>query len=310
MADEFLAELGAYLDPRHIDWPLLLGTTLRIALVLIIIRVLRVLLRGALRRLEHRLIARDHAQGTLTAESTKRAGTLAKLLFQGATVLIWVTGVLVILRELGVEIGPVLASAGIAGVALGFGAQNLVRDLIAGFFMLLENQVRVGDVVTVNGVGGLVEEVNLRTLVLRDLAGSRHFFPNGTITTLSNLTQEWSAYVFNIRVDYRADVDGAIELLRRVGSELREDPQFGPLMLADVEVFGIDTLQDSAVVIQGRLRTQPIKQWDVGREYLRRVKKAFDAQGMEIPFPQRTVHIVEPSRAPAAAPSAAVEKKQ
>ena len=307
--NEFLVALTDYLDPRNVDWPLLLGATLRIALILVLIRVLRILLRKALHRLERRLIARDHAEGNLSAESTKRAGTLVKLLFQGATVLIWVTGVLVILREVGVEIGPILASAGIAGIALGFGAQNLVRDLIAGFFMLLENQVRVGDVAVVNGTGGLVEEVNLRTLVLRDLAGSRHFFPNGTITTLSNLTQEWSAYVFDIRIDYRADVDQAIEILRRVGSEMRDDPQFGPLMLGEVEVFGLDTFQDSAVVVKGRLRTQPIKQWDVGREFLRRVKKAFESQGVDIPFPQRTVHIVETSKQPGALHPAAAERR-
>lgn len=305
--EDFLTALIDSLDPRNVDWPLFLGTTLRIVLVLVLIRVLRILLRKALRRLERRLIARDHAEGSLTAESTKRAGTLVKLLFQGATVLIWVTGMLVILREVGVQIGPILASAGIAGVALGFGAQNLVRDLIAGFFMLLENQVRVGDVAVVNGTGGLVEEVNLRTLVLRDLSGSRHFFPNGTITALSNLTQEWSAYVFDIRIDYRADVDQAIEVLRRVGSEMRDDPQFGPLMLGEVEVFGLDTFQDSAVVVKGRLRTQPIKQWDVGREFLRRVKKAFESQGVDIPFPQRTVHIVETSKQPGAMHPAAVE---
>lgn len=304
--EKFLAELAAYLDPRAIDWPTLLGGALRIALVLVLIRVSRQLLRSALRRLEQRLIARDHAQGTLTTESAKRAGTLVKLLFQGATVLIWVTGLLVILREVGVQIGPILASAGIAGVALGFGAQNLVRDLIAGFFMLLENQVRVGDVVTVNGIGGLVEEVNLRTLVLRDLAGNRYFFPNGIITTLSNQTQEWSAYVFNIRVDYHADVDKAIELLRRVGRELCADAQFGPLMLGDVEVFGIDALQDAAVIVQGRLRTQPMKQWEVGREYLRRVKKAFEIQNGEAPGPQSAVQVVESARQPAApAPTAA-----
>lgn len=307
--EEFMTELGRMIDPRTIDWGPFLFTTLRILLILTLIRALRLLLRSGLRRLERRLLERDHSEGNLTGESTKRVGTLVKLLFQGATVLIWVTGILVVLREVGVEIGPILASAGIAGVALGFGAQNLVRDLIAGFFMLLENQVRVGDVVSVNGTGGLVEEVNLRTLVLRDLAGSRHFFPNGTITSLANLTQEWSAYVFNIRVDYHADTDQVIEILRHVGDELRKDPRFGPLMLSDVEVFGIDTLQDSAVVIQGRLRTQPIKQWDVGREYLRRVKKAFEAQGVDIPFPQRTVHIVEVSKQPGALHPAQTETR-
>lgn len=287
----FMTELVGLIDLRQLDWPAITATSLRIVLIFTLVGTLIFVLRTALRRLETRLVERDRAQGALTAESAKRAGTLVKLLFQMARVLIWMTGILIVLRELGVEIAPILASAGIAGVALGFGAQNLVRDLIAGFFMLLENQVRVGDVVVVNGTGGLVEEVNLRTLVLRDVAGVKHFFPNGTITTLSNVTQEWSAYVFDIGIDYNADVDRAIGIMRRVGDELREDPQFGPLMLEDVEVFGVDNFADSSVVIKGRLRTQPIKQWEVGREYRRRLKKAFDAEGIAIPFPQRTVHI-------------------
>lgn len=287
----FMTELIGLIDLRQLDWPAIAATSLRITLILVLVGTMIIVLRTALRRLETRLVERDREQGALTAESAKRAGTLVKLLFQGARVLIWLTGILIVLRELGVEIAPVLASAGIAGVALGFGAQNLVRDLIAGFFMLLENQVRVGDVVIVNGTGGLVEEVNLRTLVLRDVAGVKHFFPNGTITTLSNVTQEWSAYVFDIGIDYRADVDRAIEVMRRVGGELREDPQFGPLMIDAVEVFGVDNFADSSVIIKGRLRTRPMKQWDIGREYRRRLKKAFDAEGIDIPFPQRTVHI-------------------
>lgn len=293
----FMTELISLVDPARIDWPAIAATSLRIVLIFTLVGMLIFVLRSALRRLEMRLVERDRIQGALTAESAKRAGTLVKLLFQGARVLIWVTGILIVLRELGVEIAPILASAGIAGVALGFGAQNLVRDLIAGFFMLLENQVRVGDVVIANGTGGLVEEVNLRTLVLRDVAGVKHFFPNGTITTLSNVTQEWSAYVFDIGIDYRSDVDRAIEIMRRVGGELRDDPQFGPMMLDAVEVFGVDNFADSSVIIKGRLRTQPIKQWEVGREYRRRLKKAFDAEGISIPFPQRTVHISATSAA-------------
>jgi len=203
---------------------------------------------------------------------------------------------LVVLRELGVEIGPILASAGVAGLAIGFGAQNLVRDVISGFFMILENQVRVGDVAVVNGTGGLVERVNFRTIVLRDLSGIVHVFPNGTITTLANLTREWSAYVFDIGVAYKEDVDRVMEIMREVGRELRADEKFGHNMVADVEVFGVDAFADSAVVIKGRLRTKPIKQWDVGREYRRRLKHAFDAQGIEIPFPHRSIFFGEASK--------------
>ncbi len=275
---------------QQIDWAVVAAALGRILLILILMRIAIAIARRSLRNLESYLIRKDKA--TLqSAESSKRAQTLSKLLLQGLTILIWLTGVLVIMRELGVEIGPIMASAGIAGVALGFGAQNLVRDVISGFFMILENQVRVGDVAIVNGTGGLVEEVNLRTIVLRDLAGIKHFFPNGTITTLSNVTQEWSAFVFEIGIDYSADVDQAIEVMRQVGKELREDESFGPLMIEDIEVFGVDNFADSAVIIKGRLRTKPIKQWDVGREYRRRLKQAFDAAGIVIPFPQRTLHV-------------------
>lgn len=280
-------------DLQKIEWVTMSFTAMRILLILVLMRIALALLRRGLDKLESRLIAGDTAVAGPSLESAKRAKTLSKLLFQGVAILIWLTGMLVVLRELGLDVGPILASAGIAGVALGFGAQYLVRDLISGFFMMMENQVRVGDVAIVNGTGGLVEEVNLRTLVLRDLSGIKHYFPNGTITTLSNLTQEWSAYVFDIGIDYAADVDHAIEVMRQVGRELREDPVFGPLMVEDIEVFGVDDFADSSVVIKGRLRTRPIKQWEVGREYRRRLKQAFDAEGIVIPFPQRTLHIAD-----------------
>jgi moderate conductance mechanosensitive channel len=181
-------------------------------------------------------------------------------------------------------------------VAVGFGAQHLVRDVIAGFFMILENQVRVGDVAVINGTGGLVERVNFRTIVLRDLSGVVHTFPNGTINTLANVTREWSAFVFEFGVAYKEDTDRVVEVLTRVGAELRQDPHFGALMLDDVEIFGVDRFADSAVVIKGRIRTLPIKQWDVGREFQRRVKKAFDQTGIEIPFPHLSVYFGEASK--------------
>jgi small conductance mechanosensitive channel len=234
----------------------------------------------------------DHAP----IEQQKRVETLIRLVRQAIFIVVWVVVGLVILREFGVDIAPILASAGIAGLAVGFGAQNLVRDVISGFFMILENQVRVGDVAIVNGTGGLVEKVNFRTIVLRDLSGTVHVFPNGTISTLANLTNEWSAYVFDIGVAYKEDVDRVMALMREVGKEMREDEAFGPLMVDDVEVFGVDNFADSAVTIKGRLKTKPIKQWDVGREYRRRVKYRFDAEGIEIPFPHRSIYFGEASK--------------
>ncbi len=280
----------------HIDWKHALLTSVRILLILAVTWVALMLLRNGLLRLENRLLAARQVQGQVPAEATKRVNTLVKLLRQGTIILIWVVALLIIIRELGVDIGPILASAGIAGLAIGFGAQNLVRDVISGFFMLLEDQVRVGDVAVINGTGGLVEQVNFRTIVLRDTSGVVHVFPNGTITTLSNLTHEWSAYVFDVGVAYKEDVDRVMEVMREVGRGLREDPSFGPHIIADIEIFGVDAFAESAVVIKGRLKTKPIKQWEIGREYRRRLKKAFDACGIEIPFPHRTLYFGEASK--------------
>lgn len=288
--DVFLKALEA------ISWEDVAFSALRILLILVFIWVAVAVVKVALRRLEQRLLRRGEAEGELPSETQKRAETLVRLLRQATVIAIWVIAGLTILRELGVEIGPILASAGIAGLAVGFGAQNLVRDVISGFFLILENQVRVGDVAVVNGTGGLVEKVNFRTIVLRDLSGTVHVFPNGGVNTLANLTREWSAYVFDIGVAYKEDVDRVIELMREVGAELKSDPDYGPLMVDDVEIFGVDNFADSAVVIKGRLRTLPIKQWDVGREYRRRLKKAFDAAGIEIPFPHRSIYFGEASK--------------
>ncbi|MCA1794961.1 MAG: mechanosensitive ion channel family protein, partial [Desulfobacteraceae bacterium] len=222
--------------------------------------------------------------------------TITRLLRQAALIVLWVIIILTILREIGVNIGPILASAGIVGLAVGFGAQNLVRDFISGFFFILENQVRVGDVAIVNGTGGLVEKVNFRTIVLRDLGGSVHVFPNGAVTTLSNLTNDWSAYVFDIGVAYKENTDKVIEIMTRVGSEMKQDTLLGPFMLEEPEIFGVDKFDNSAVVIKGRIKTKPIRQWHVGREYLRRIKLAFDEAGIEIPFPHQTLYFGEASK--------------
>lgn len=161
---------------------------------------------------------------------------------------------------------------------------------------LVHRGQEAGDVAVINGTGGLVERVNFRTIVLRDLAGVVHVFPNGSIATLANMTREWSAFVFDIRVAYKEDVDRVVALLKEVGKRLRADPQFGLLMQGEVEVFGVDRLDDMAVIIKGRLKTHPIKQWDVGREFLRRVKIAFDAAGIETPWPQRAFYFGETSQ--------------
>jgi small conductance mechanosensitive channel len=278
------------------DWQLVARTCLRILLVLIVACVVLTVAKGILHRVEKRLIRRGEAAGEPLTESAKRVDTLIRLIRQAVRLALWTTVGLVILQELEVEIGPILAGAGILGLAVGFGAQNLVRDVISGFFFILENQVRVGDVAVINGTGGLVEQINFRTIVLRDLAGAVHVFPNGTVTTLSNMTNEWSAYVFEIGVAYKESTDRVVDVLREVGAAMRADEIHGPLILEEPEIFGVDKFDDSAVVIKGRIKTRPIRQWMVGREFLRRVKYAFDEKGIEIPFPHRSIYFGEASK--------------
>ncbi len=279
-----------------ISWQTLIFTSIRILLLLGLGWFGGAVAGRVLRKLEQRLIHRGEAEGEPPSESAKRAETLVRLIRQAVYLALWTAVILVVLQEVGVEIGPILAGAGILGLAVGFGAQNVVRDVISGFFLILENQVRVGDVAIINGTGGLVEKVNFRTLVLRDLAGVVHVFPNGTISTLSNMTHEWSAYVFDIGVAYKEDTDRVVAVLERVLGEMRTDETFGPLILEAPEIMGVDKLADSAVVIKGRIKTRPIRQWMVGREFLRRVKRAFDQEGIEIPFPHQTVYFGEASK--------------
>ena len=212
-------------------------------------------------------------------------------------VVIWVVVFMMALEEAGFNVGPLLAGAGVAGLAVGFGAQNLVRDVISGLFMLLENQVRINDVAIINGTGGLVEQINLRTTVLRSLDGTVHVFPNGTITTLSNMTQEYSYYVFNIGVAYKEDTDHVSAVVKELADEMMQEETYRSFILAPLQVMGVDQFADSAVMIKARIKTAPIKQWMVGREMNRRIKKKFDELGIEIPFPHRSLYFGEASKA-------------
>ncbi len=272
------------------------ASVIRIGLILIGGYVGTRLLRVGLSRLEGGLIQAAERTETVPGAARKRVTTLMELLRAIALVFLWGIVLVIALDQIGVDITPILAGAGILGLAVGFGAQNLVRDVISGFFMVLENQVRVGDVAIVNGTGGLVEAITFRTIVLRDLSGVVHVFPNGTITTLSNMTKVWSGYVIDVGVAYKEDTDRVTEVMRRVAEEMRQDPDWGSRILEPIEVFGVDDFADSAVVIKARLKTLPIEQWNVGREYRRRLKKAFDAEGIEIPFPHRSIYVGEATK--------------
>jgi small conductance mechanosensitive channel len=274
-----------------IAWQPLAATGLRLLLILIIAWVALRLLHGALTRMERRLVERATADDEGGREAAKRAETLTRLLRQAGTIAIWLVIALLALREVGMEIAPLLAGAGILGLAVGFGAQNLVRDVITGFFFILENQIRVGDVAIINGTAGVVERLNFRTVVLRDLAGTVHVLPNGAITSVSNMTKDWSAYVLDIGVSYRADPDQVIAVMQQVGDDLRADDYFGPLMPQPVEIFGVNEFADSAIVIKGRVIARPGHQWECGREYLKRLKRAFGEAGIEIPYPHRSIEV-------------------
>jgi small conductance mechanosensitive channel len=270
--------------------------SLRLVLIGIVAYVAIRAVRFGLHKLETFLLTmrKDEDKNRLDAE--KRVKTLTGLLRTICLTLLWVVAVVMTLDQVGLDITPILASAGIVGLAVGFGAQNLVRDIISGFFMILENQVRIGDVAVVNGTGGLVEAISFRTITLRDLTGTVHIFPNGTITTLSNMTKDWSFYVMDIGVAYKEDTDHVSAVMKEVGKALQEDPEIGPKILEPIEILGVDQFGDSAVVIKARLKTLPIEQWAVGREYRRRLKKAFDEKRIEIPFPHRTLYMGEASR--------------
>jgi len=275
--------------------------SLRIVLIIIAAYVGLRLLRLAFNRLETLLIRAAATAEVIPGAATKRLRTLMSVMWTIVVGLIWFVAVLTTLGQIGVNVTPVLAGAGIVGLAIGFGAQNLVKDLVNGFFLILENQVRVGDVAIINGTGGLVEAISFRTIVLRDEAAVVHVFPNGAITTLSNMTKDWSAYVINVNVAYKEDPDRVVDVMRRVAEEMYAEPKYRSAMLEPIEIFGVDGFTESAVTIKARLKTQPLQQFTIGREYRRRLKKAFDAEGIEMPLSQRVLRTVEPSQ-PASAP--------
>jgi len=225
-----------------------------------------------------------------THESIRQIDTLAGILRKIAIAGGIIIAGLMLLKEINVDIRPILTAAGIGGIALGFGSQALVRDIISGFFLIIENQIRIGDVVKIGDKSGLVEAINFRTVVLRDLEGVVHIIPNGSVQSISNMTKEWSRYIIDVAVAYKEDLDQVMDVLTQTGKELQEDPQFAAYITEPIEILGVDNFADSAVIIKIMITTKPLKQWEVGRELRRRIKKAFDQHNIEIPFPHRTIY--------------------
>lgn len=260
------------------------GSGLRVLLI-VLIAYAAVRTTGLLvRRFEHDV---SFGTGLDALERAKRARTLGAVISKVTTALITGIALLMVLKEFDLDIAPVLTGAGIVGLAVGFGAQTLVRDIISGFFLILEDQVRVGDVAAINGTGGLVEAINLRTIVLRDEEGTVHVFPNGAITTLANRSKDYSYAVLEVPISYREDVARVSALLRDIGASLQAEPAFAPFILGPSEIMGVDAFHDWSMTMKFRMKTVPLKQWDVARELRRRIRARFEAEGIDVPFPGR-----------------------
>ena len=292
----------------EIDWKAWVPGTwaaIRVLLILVLAWIAMSLSGQLIRGIRRYMHARAGS-----AEDAKRVDTIGRVFRYVAAVVISLVAGMLVLSELGVSIAPILGAAGVVGVAVGFGAQSLVKDFFSGFFLLLENQIRVGDVVDVGGKSGLVEEVTLRYVRLRDFEGKVHFIPNGEITVVSNFTLDFAYALVEVGVAYREDADQALGLMQRVAEEMRRDAAFAHKIIEPVEVVGVERWDDSAVILRVRLKVLPIEQWSVRREYLKRLKRAFDAAGVEIPYPHLTVYAgqAKDGSAPAfrLAPSAAL----
>ena len=225
---------------------------------------------------------KDEAQG-------QRINTLFGILKNFVSVTIFIVILMLVLSELGIKIGPLLAAAGVVGLAVGFGAQTLVKDIITGLFVVLEGQVTIGDIVEIAGHSGRVEAITIRTIRLRDVNGHLHVIPFSEVTTVKNITQDQDYHSFELGVSYNEDVDHVIETIEKVGRDLKKDKDFKSKINGEIEVFGLDKFEDSAIVIKGRIPTFHKQQWMVRREFNRRIKIAFDKNGIEIPFPQITI---------------------
>ena len=276
--DAFIAGLPAYL-----------ATPARVLLILLLAGIALRLIPRAIRRVRQAVEARQES-----AEDGRRVQTLSRVIRYVVTVAVTVVAGILILGEFGISVAPILGAAGVVGIALGFGAQSLVKDYFTGFFLLLENQIRVGDVVEAGGKSGVVEELTLRYLRLRDYSGNVHYVPNGNISVVTNMSLGFAQAVIDAGVAYGEDIDRVVAVMRQVGEELRRDDAFSAKILDALEVAGVDRWADSAVVIRCRFKVMPLEQWNVRREYLRRLKMAFDREGIEIPFPH--VKLVMPSK--------------
>ncbi|MEP7208759.1 MAG: mechanosensitive ion channel domain-containing protein [Casimicrobiaceae bacterium] len=280
--EDWIARVSAVHLPQ---WSGPAVVAVRVVLIAVVAWIAAAVLGRMIRTLRQRIARRLDEP-----EQVKRAETIGRVLRYIVTVVISLVASVLILSELGVAIAPILGAAGVVGLAIGFGAQSLVKDYFTGFFLVLENQLTTGDVVEIGGKSGLVEDVNLRFVRLRDYHGNVHYVPNGQITTVTNMSRGFAQSVIDVGIAYREDVDEVFAVMRAVGKDMQEDPVFGLKIRGELEIAGVQSWADSAVELRCRFKVAPLEQWGVRREFLRRLKKAFDAQNIEIPFPHLTVY--------------------
>ena len=292
LGDSLRAQVETWRDRLRPDWSEVLLDLAQVAIILFLMFVAYRLTSYIINRVISRQVEDDDPVARRLRQ--QRVHTVAALARNVILVVFIIIAVLTVLGTVwDIEIGPILASVGVLGLAVSFGAQSLVKDIISGTFMLLEGQFGIGDVIAVGDASGAVEKITLRTTVLRDIRGAVHIIPNGEITRVTNLTKAWSRAVLDIGVSYREDVDHVIAVLREEGERLHLDPEWRPLLLDPPEVPGVESFADAAVVIRMLARTLPEKQWDVARELRRRIKIRFAAEGIEIPAPHVSVHWAE-----------------
>ncbi len=257
--------------------------------VLVILLVAFILLRlcgNLIKRVRQHL----NQRAAETSEEFKRVDTMCRVVRYVLTVIIYVVTVIEILDEIGISIAPILGAAGVVGLAIGFGAQSLIKDYFNGFFILLEDQIRQGDVVEAGGKAGFVEEVTLRHIRMRDYDGDVHYVPNSIITTVTNKSRDYAQSVIDISVAYREDIETVIDIMQRVGQTLAQDAAFSDKILSPLEMAGVERFDDSAVIVRCRFKVLPLEQWTVRREYFKRIKYAFEEHKIEIPYPHLTIY--------------------
>jgi len=278
-------------DFLHLD--IFLVNAIRIAVILIFAYIATFVVSRLLRGVrKYTVKVMSRSGGANEIELEKRAKTISGLTRKVLLVLIWTIAFLMILKELNFDVRPLLAGAGVVGVAIGFGAQNIVKDVLSGLFLMMENQIRINDVAIINGKGGLVEEINLRTTILRGEDGAAHIFPNGSIQSLSNLTREFSYYVFTLGISYQNDTDQALAVLKELAEALANEEPYRSVILAPLEIWGVDQLSNSAVMIKARFKTLPSQQWLVGREMNRRIKKRFGEAHIDLTPSSQPVYLL------------------